>query len=172
MKKLLFIFVMLSLSIAQAQNYYSNRDANKVAVGAVFTIIGGELIRDGLNVNYSYSNNPLSIVSSHLYYLVGRHRHCYSYCRGTGSHYFYQPRVVVSHSRYPGDDGYYYCYQNCQAAGSHNRVQIMITPGRDVYREARDINYYRGYYRSQHDYLRTLHNRTPVIRYHKRLRRR
>jgi len=118
---------------------------------------------------YPYRNMPLV----HSTFWAEGHSYCKRDCPLTSGHTYY--RVPAGHSQYLGNDGYYYCYENCNAVGTHTRTTLIINePHRrqDVYREARDSNYYRGYYRADYEYRKTLHNQAPVIRYHQPLRRR
>lgn len=159
MKKIILLLFLMYFgnNYLFGQNYprYSNADANRVGIGAGLIVIGDALIRNGSN-NYYY--NPLFNPVSHILYLASNGRHyCHSSCHGTGTHNYFSP--IVSHTRYKANDGYYYCYDNCPGSGDHMRVWMDdIQSRRDVYREARDINYYRGYQNAEWEYNRAYVN--------------
>lgn len=96
-------------------------------------------------------------------YHVGEAAHYVVY---GGPYSYYSPVVVKTytvpqaHVRYLATDGYYYCEDNCPGTGPHLRTEILSRPQVDVYREARDINYHRGYHKAEWEYQNSYFNKT------------
>lgn len=173
MKKILFIFAILSIFISNAQNRYgyTNRDANKVGIGSALTVIGHAFIRDGLGNNYGYypAVNPVA----HIFYVMNGIQHCRAHTNCYGLNNSSYQAIEYPHEQYLGNDGYYYCYDNCRGpkpcmrTNGNSYYQQKV----DVYRQARGPDYHAKFNHDRNEYLKRLHrenrryNRNYYYRY-------